>query len=1435
MRKKQLGKRILAMVMSAAVGLTTVVSGAGTMLSVSAASTYEGDYENLLVNPDFEESTAFSPAGGSHEGNWFVWQSVAKTTEDAYSGETSAKFTGSDSALEQDVTGLQTGATYVYTVWAKLSGESDSAVHTVGVKNYGGDELKQQVTSTDWEKIEIEFVYTSGTPRVYGYTSTYGGVDMYMDNASVTLKGDIKSAEITNGQLDIVFKDSYTGDVSADVVSASYFTDVDASVKELELTEKSVNGNALSLTFPAVAALAVDQTVTVDVVCGGMTITLDYVVAASGEDVVTAKMVDLKAEQGTKGTVTITLDEDPTVKPAVSDFTWEYKVGDDEFKTLDVSDFVYTAADKTVTASYNNIRGLADGEAEVVIKVTYNNESKTVSYMVDQADCNVYYVDSTNGNDENDGLTPETAIASIDKLNTITFAPGDQILFKNGETFVGCFKPMGSGTEGMPIQIGTYGDSETRPVLQPGEDWTVDYIMSANAMVTNVKVNYVIQFYNVEYWEVSGLEIFDPNSEAYLTKGSDKYIGDSANDVYRSGITVQAEDIGELEHIYIDDVIIHGFHGPGTNIGKTSGGITMNVITNQARNIELSVPTQINDIRVTNCEIYDVGRSGINFLTPWSFRNEAKWGPYNYGTKGYDYLPYEDFYMANNYIHDVDGDGTIIDNCSNAISEYNLVTRCCLRPATEGGGAAVGLFNWNSDDTIFQFNEVYDIRPGASASYASNDNQGIEIDALNDRTWVQYNYVHDNYGGFMMLCNVGDSYRSFDGIIRYNISQKDYAHPRQGFFDIYAANYGTECYNNTFYMTERTLNSAGKVFLFSTVSAYETMKFYNNIFYYDGETPVEANTFGDGAIDWQSNIFYGFSNLPANDNEGAPNISADPMLVNAGAGGTGEYPGDQVDLSCYYTKEGSPAIDAGVPVENNGGRDYFGNAVAGIPDIGAYESGSVAEKVVSSDYAVDQEAKTVEVNKVDEVTVGTLLDGLYGEDGISIVVKRNDAVLADAVMVKEGDVVEAVLGDKTLTYTVTVNTAGANVIPVSEMTATAGDWETGSSTEGGAELAIDENTGTMWHTDWYVGPNHDDHWIAFELSSEYMVDGLTYLPRQSGTNGIITAYEIYVSEDGVTWNKLTEGEWAGDSTEKAVSFDAVETKYVKLQTVEALGDQDIVFASAAEIRLTGYKDVVCTEHTTEVVGQADASCTGAGYTGDEVCTVCGEVVKEGTLIPSEGHKFGEWVTVKEPTATEEALKERTCDNCDEKESEVIDKLVVVNKFTDVTEDQYWFDSVMWAVAQGITDGTSDTTFSPWDNCTRGHVVTFLYRAMGCPEVTNKENPFVDVKEDAFYYDAVLWAVENGITDGTSATTFEPDKECTRGQIVTFLYRNAGNPQVDTTANPFTDVAADSYYLTSILWAVENGITDGTSDNEFSPNVVCNRGQAVTFLYRSANK
>lgn len=170
-----------------------------------------------------------------------------------------------------------------------------------------------------------------------------------------------------------------------------------------------------------------------------------------------------------------------------------------------------------------------------------------------------------------------------------------------------------------------------------------------------------------------------------------------------------------------------------------------------------------------------------------------------------------------------------------------------------------------------------------------------------------------------------------------------------------------------------------------------------------------------------------------------------------------------------------------------------------------------------------------------------------------------------------------------------------------------------------------------------------------------------------------------------------------------------------------------------------------------------------------------------------------------------------------------------NPFTDIKSNDYFYDAVLWAAKENITSGTTDNTFSPNESCTRGQTVTFLWRAAGSPEPTTTVNPFTDINESDYFYKAVLWAYENGITLGTSDDTFSPEDTVTRGQTVTFLYRLAGD-KADG-GNSFTDVNTGDYYYDSVLWAYGNDITSGTSDNTFSPNEDCLRGQIVTFIYR----
>ena len=174
---------------------------------------------------------------------------------------------------------------------------------------------------------------------------------------------------------------------------------------------------------------------------------------------------------------------------------------------------------------------------------------------------------------------------------------------------------------------------------------------------------------------------------------------------------------------------------------------------------------------------------------------------------------------------------------------------------------------------------------------------------------------------------------------------------------------------------------------------------------------------------------------------------------------------------------------------------------------------------------------------------------------------------------------------------------------------------------------------------------------------------------------------------------------------------------------------------------------------------------------------------------------------------------------------------MLNFFVDVPADAYYYDAVLWAAENGITGGVDDTHFAPNATCTRAQAVTFLWRAAGSPAPKSDVNPFTDVKAGSYYYDAVLWAVENGITKGTSDTMFSPDATCTRAQIVTFLWRANGSPAVSGNS-AFTDVASDAYYAAAVTWAEKNDVTGGIGGGLFGSNNKCTRAQIVTFIYRS---
>lgn len=238
-------------------------------------------------------------------------------------------------------------------------------------------------------------------------------------------------------------------------------------------------------------------------------------------------------------------------------------------------------------------------------------------------------------------------------------------------------------------------------------------------------------------------------------------------------------------------------------------------------------------------------------------------------------------------------------------------------------------------------------------------------------------------------------------------------------------------------------------------------------------------------------------------------------------------------------------------------------------------------------------------------------------------------------------------------------------------------------------------------------------------------------------------------------------------------------------------------------------------HSTELRNEKAATCVNGGYTGDLVCVRCGDIIEQGKATAAAGHKFfgGK------------------CSVCDAQESG--SRSVEAKSFDDVIPGTFYYDAVMWAVKNNITKGTGASTFSPGDGCTRFQIVTFLWRACGCPTAATAAS-FSDVSPSDSFYEAVRWAVERGITNGTGGSSFSPYATCTRAQIVTFLYRAAGSPTVSSGIR-FFDVAPNAFCRDAVAWATERGITNGTSDTTFSPDAACTRAEVVTLLYRTLNK
>jgi len=331
----------------------------------------------------------------------------------------------------------------------------------------------------------------------------------------------------------------------------------------------------------------------------------------------------------------------------------------------------------------------------------------------------VYYVNAESGKDSNDGTSPEKAWASLKKVNKQVFKPGDKILLAAGSRFIGQLEPKGSGTASAPICLDRYGEGPNPAIDGKG------------------KALYTLLLHNAEYWEVRNLEITNKGKE----------IEDR-----RRGVIVSARDFGDCHHIVLEGLEIHDVNG---SLIKKEGGGSAILWTNGGRRVK----TRFVDLQILNCYIHHCQRNAIN--SRGNIRRNA-------------WHPSLKVVIRGNLIENVPGDGIVPIGTEGALVEYNVIRKGV--DSMPFGDAAAGIWPWSSDRTLIQFNEVSDHR-------AKWDGQGLDADFNCIGTVIQYNYSHDNFGGFVLVCNKGYTYGSqenigtIDSVIRYNLSLNDGLRP----------------------------------------------------------------------------------------------------------------------------------------------------------------------------------------------------------------------------------------------------------------------------------------------------------------------------------------------------------------------------------------------------------------------------------------------------------------------------------------------------------------------------------------------------------------------------------------------------------------------------------------------------------------------------------
>lgn len=457
---------------------------------------------------------------------------------------------------------------------------------------------------------------------------------------------------------------------------------------------------------------------------------------------------------------------------------------------------------------------------------------------------------------------------SLAPVNAHTFQPGDAVLLKRGSTCTGQrLFPKGSGAAGAPIVVDAYG-SGAKPKLS-GAGQVTDVVLLADQ----------------QYWEIRNLDISNTGE----------------TEATRRGVHVTRTDSGTGTYYRLSGLDIHDINGNRTKKDDdASAGIFFEVLGN-------AKATKFDDVVIADNTVRTVDRYGIHFWTRWMKRPELNNA--NCGATCGAWTPQTRVVIRGNTVSDIGGDAIVPHHTEGAVVEYNKVDGFRER---EPQHCAAGLWGWNTDRALFQFNEV-------SGGKSTCDGQGFDLDEANVGTIYQYNYSHDNEGGFILLCN-GAGSTTADNIVRYNVSQNDGGQ----LFDMVCGKVtNTQIYNNTFYLGRQV-----QIINNENGSAAANATFTNNIFHVATSAASYVNAAGIG---FDSNVFYGTH--PVGEPADASKLTSDPKLTAPGTATS------RTSAEGYRLQAGSPALGSGRVMASPGSSDYFGNALTAgcVPDRGAHQ------------------------------------------------------------------------------------------------------------------------------------------------------------------------------------------------------------------------------------------------------------------------------------------------------------------------------------------------------------------------------------------------------------------------------------------------------------------------------------------------------------------